>query len=66
MMRYCGMWGHLLLFTVHVINESQFCDQFFVVLNVTRHNNQLYLTLSFTTTLHVIGVRSEDQLTMLS
>lgn len=64
--------GHLLLCTVSVVNisESQycgtqlFCDLFlFVVLSVARRNKQhpyLYLTLSFTTTSHVGGVRSED------
>lgn len=49
------------------VGESQycalhlFCDLLsFVVLGVTKCNKQLYLTLSFTTTFHVVGVRSED------
>lgn len=57
--RDCCLWcdilrfkGILLFFTVGGINESQF-----VVLSATGHSKQQDLTLSFTTTIHVITAK---------
>lgn len=58
----------------HVINvgepqycTTQVCDLFsFGILAVTRRNKQLYLTLSFTTTLHVGAIGSKGHVTISS